>query len=85
MKQLEKCIERLFCEHTVRNVAVRVGKGEHTLYETYRSAEGKIDGNTLFDMASVSKILCTTSLALMALEEGRIGLHEHVRRKTAEC
>lgn len=73
MKKLEKRLRQLIEEKTAGNIAVRVGQGERVLYETYH---GEINEDTLVDMASVSKILCTTSLALMALEEGRIGLED---------
>lgn len=80
MKHLEACIEKLFAARTVRHLAIRVGKGDTLLFETFRSCEGRIDENTLFDMASVTKILSTTSLALMALDEGRLRLQDPVAK-----
>jgi CubicO group peptidase (beta-lactamase class C family) len=39
-----------------------------------------VDAHTLFDMASVTKILATTSLALIALDRGLIGIDDLVSK-----
>ncbi len=70
MKHLNACIDRLFAAHTIKNIALRIGMGDTVLYETYRSETGPIDETTLFDMASVTKIVATTSLCLLAMEQG---------------
>ncbi len=72
MKHLDACIDRLFEVGTIKNIALRMGRGDEILYETYRSAEGTVDEHTLFDMASVTKIVATTSLCLLAMEKGWI-------------
>ena len=68
---LNDCIKR----GTVGHVAVRVGMGENVIYDTFR---GDVDQNTLFDMASVTKIIATTSLALIALDRGLLHLDDTV-------
>lgn len=80
MKHLQQCIDRLFRESTVENIAVRIGKHDRILLETYRSKHGCIDQYTLFDMASVTKILVVTSLSLIALDRGLIHLNDPVSR-----
>lgn len=39
-----------------------------------------MDGYTLFDMASVTKIIVTTTLTLMAADEGKLGFRDKVSR-----
>ncbi len=78
MKHLKMCIDKLMEEKTLQNIAVKVVEGEHVLYEGYHSAEGYVDESTLFDMASVTKIVATTTLALMALDRGLFTLDDSV-------
>ena len=80
MKHLNQCIERLIEEQTVENIAVRAGVHDRVLMEAYRSSGQQIDENTLFDMASVSKILSVTDLCLMALDRGLIALDDPVSK-----
>lgn len=80
MTNLDFCIDRLIHEHSVRNIAVKVGKNERVLFETYRSVDAAIDEGTLFDMASVTKILATTSLCLIALDKGILSLEDKVSK-----
>lgn len=65
----------LTADGTVENIAVKVGLGDDVAMELYR---GNVNEKTLFDMASVSKIIATTSLALLALERGLISLTDKV-------
>ena len=78
MKKLEKCIDRLFAERTVENIAIRIGRNDKVLYETYRSGSSAIDSGTLFDMASVTKIVATTSLCLIAADKGLLSFDNKV-------
>ena len=81
MKHLEACIDKLINERTVENIAVKIGKNDKVLYEMYRSKNNNnIDQNTLFDMASVTKIIATTSLALIALDRGILFLDDTVSK-----
>jgi len=74
------CLERLVERKTAEHIAVKVGVHDRVLIETYRSTDREIDENTLFDMASVSKILCTTNLCLTALDRGLISLDDPVSK-----
>ncbi|MBQ2978452.1 MAG: beta-lactamase family protein [Clostridia bacterium] len=78
MKHLEKQIEAFFSEKIIHNLAVRIGKGDDRIYENYYSDERAINEKTRFDMASVSKVLATTTISLMALEAGKIHLEDRV-------
>ncbi len=71
MRHLKACIDKLISEGTVANVVVRVGRGDEILCDVKRTAKDRVlTEETLFDMASVTKIVVTTSLALMAIDKG---------------
>ena len=72
---LEKTIDEYVESGILEHIAVRVGQGNHVIYDTYR---GGVDETTLFDMASVTKIMVTTSLALIALDKGLLQLDDTV-------
>ena len=75
MIRLEKTIDEYVESGIPEHIAVRVGQGNHVIYDTYR---GGVDETTLFDMASVTKIMATTSLALIALDKGLLQLDDTV-------
>lgn len=81
MHNLETCIERLFAAKTVENFIVKVGRGNDVLCEIKRSAQDRLlTDQTLFDIASVTKIVATTSLALIAINKGLLSPHDRVSR-----
>ncbi|MBQ3149781.1 MAG: serine hydrolase [Clostridia bacterium] len=80
MNSLEKYIEKVFSDKLVSNLAIKVGTGNTALYETYRSDEERIDGHTLFDMASITKILATTTLCLIAADKGLLDFNTSVTK-----
>lgn len=70
MQHLENCIKRLIEDKTVENIIVRVGRKDNIVFESRNSAMGRmLTEQTLFDMASVTKIVVTTSLALIAIDK----------------
>lgn len=71
MKSLNKVLNGLRDVRTVQNILVRVGSGENIIYD---ACFGNVNDETLFDMASVTKIMATTSLALIAMDKGLIRL-----------
>ena len=75
MNALEKCIEQYKNSGFVEHVAVRVGIGDEVLLESYLNTDSK----TLFDMASVTKVVVTTMLTLIALEDAKLSLGEDMR------
>ncbi len=80
MQHTQQCIDLLMGESLIGNIAVRVGRHDRILLDICQSKSGTVDQNTLFDMASVSKILAVTSLALIALDQGLIGLGDPAAR-----
>ncbi|MBQ8894452.1 MAG: beta-lactamase family protein [Clostridia bacterium] len=73
MSYLEHTAEALFQEGRLQSLAVRVGCGDRVMIDYYK---GAADAATLFDMASVTKILSVTQLALIALERRLITLDQ---------
>ena len=71
MQYLENCVKKLIEDKTVENIIVRVGRKDDVLFEIKSSVDGRqLTNQTLFDMASVTKIVVTTSLALIAIDKG---------------
>ena len=75
MKRLNETIDKLIRDGVVEHIAVRIGKGDAIIYDTFR---GNVCDTTLFDMASVTKIMATTSLALIALDKGLLHIDDPV-------
>lgn len=67
MNDLNKTIDELVSNGIVEHIAVRVGKRDGVICDVYR---GDVCEKTLFDMASVTKVMATTSLALIAIDKG---------------
>ena len=81
MKYLYQYTDALFERGETQNVAIRVGYGRETVAELTRSAENRVlDADTLFDMASVTKIMATTTLALIAIDRGLLSPADKVSR-----
>lgn len=78
MKNTENCIRHYFEDGILENVAIRVGKADNVLFDIYQSKNDFVDECTLFDIASVTKIVATTSLALIALEQDLLSLDDKV-------
>lgn len=64
----------------LNNVAIRIGKNNKVLSEIFVSREKKLSGTTLFDMASVTKVMVTAILCLIAIDEKRITLEDSVSK-----
>ena len=78
MKNLFKCLDLYLKSKDAQNIAVRVGNRDEVFCEVYKYSGTPIDGCTLFDMASVTKIAVTTTLALMALDCDLIQLNDPI-------
>ena len=76
-EKLNEALDVLVENGTVSHIAVRVGKGDTVLCDAFR---GGVDESTLFDMASVTKIVVTTSLALIAFDKGLLSPDDLVAR-----
>jgi len=51
---------------------------------TYRAESPRVQTDTIFDMASVSKAMATTSMAMLLWERGRLDLDEPLARRLPE-
>ncbi len=80
MSNFEKCVDFFFNEKEISNLAFKVGKNNTTLFEYYKSATSNINSETLFDIASVSKVVSVTQLALIALDKGLLNLEDNVSK-----
>lgn len=73
MRYIESCINTLIEDKIVENIIVKVGRGDDVLYEVKSSVQNRmLTDRTLFDMASVTKIVATTSLSLIAMDKGML-------------
>ena len=77
MKHLNRKIDELIESGIVAHIAVRVGCGDKVLYDAFR---GGVNESTPFDMASVTKIIATTTLAFIALDRGILSLDDEVSK-----
>ena len=77
MSNLEECIIKAHEDGLADHIAVRVGKGEQILNDCFYSADYEINSKTLFDMASVTKIM-TLLLVMEAVDGGSISLGDSV-------
>ncbi len=78
--ELSTVLDRIFADGEAEHIAVCVGRGDEIIEEIYQSKDGKLDAHTKFDMASVTKILATTMLSLIALDKGLLFLNDSVSR-----
>lgn len=83
MINTQECISKYIGKSVIENIALRVGKTDRVLYEEYWSKGASINQNTLFDMASVTKVMVTATLALIALERELISLEDSVNKYIA--
>ena len=81
MGALDRCVNRLITDKVLRNAAIRVGRHNDILIDSYFShTDTSLCDKTLFDMASVTKIVATTSLALVAVSKGLISFSDCVEK-----
>lgn len=78
MKHTKTCIAKYMEQGHLRNIAVKVGKNGKTFAEIYKSSETELNCHTLFDMASVTKVMATTVLCYIALDKGHLKLTDKV-------
>ena len=81
MKNLNECVDRLFANKSLTNLIVKVGIGDSTVCELIRTAEDRdLNSRTIFDMASVTKMISTTSLALIAIDRGLLSTDDSLSK-----
>lgn len=80
MSQTQNLFRQGFEDHVYSGAAIAVGKKDRILYKetignvSYDPDAASVDADTLFDMASVTKILGTTFCAFHMIEEGTLSL-----------
>ena len=73
MPQTEKFIKEFVASGRTGDVAVAIGDRDGEAYRFFHSDRGDVlDGQTVYDMMSVSKIMSVTPLFYMAMEEGKV-------------
>lgn len=74
-----ECLSTYMEQGYINNIAIKCGMGEKS-FEIFRSANGVISSKTLFDMASVTKIMVTTMLSLIAIDKGTLNINDSVSK-----
>lgn len=69
MERTLQTINEALSDRLINSIALRVGKGDEILFDLFKSNGKNIDETTLFDMASVTKIVATTTLCYIAFEK----------------
>ena len=77
---LDELVPRIMQEDRIPGAVIVVGS---TKGVTYRKAFGTASPNTLFDLASLTKVVATTTAALKLVEEGRLSLDDPVGERLA--
>lgn len=77
LNETKRLVDELMEAGELSNIAIRVGRGENILAELYSDG---INENTLFDMASITKILSVTMISLISIEKGLFSLDDKVSR-----
>lgn len=77
MENTQRLVTQLKNEGLVSNIAIRVGRNDDILGEIYSD---NIDNKTLFDMASITKVMATTTLSLIAIEEKQLNVTDKVNK-----
>ena len=80
MRNIDLCIKRYIEDGHLNNIALRIGKGNYVLADIYESTEKNITDSTLFDMASVTKVMVTSMLCLIAIDKKKIALEDSVSK-----
>ena len=80
MKNLYDCLNLYREQENVQNIAVRTGNRNEIFCDVYLYNENPVNSSTLFDMASVTKIMATTTLALVAIDKKLLKTDDSVSR-----
>lgn len=80
MDSLKSCVDTYLSSGNVNNIAIRIGKNNCIYTDIFESANGSINQNTLFDIASVTKIVVTTTLCHMAFDKRILSPQDRVSK-----
>jgi len=82
--RLDSIINTAIADHTAPAMAVAVGRYDSLVYLhsygrlTYADSSPAVDEHTRFDMASLTKVIATTTAAMMLEEQGRLDIDHTV-------
>jgi uncharacterized protein YbbC (DUF1343 family)/CubicO group peptidase (beta-lactamase class C family) len=81
-----RAVETAIARHELPGAVVLIGRGDDVLYHApfgdraVEPAREPMTEDTLFDLASLTKVVATTTSVMQLVEEGRIGLRDPVVR-----
>lgn len=81
---IEPLIQKAIAEKKLPGAVVLVGLGERTLYHAavgqraVAASPEPMTPDTIFDLASLTKVVATTTSVMILIDEGRIGLNDRV-------
>lgn len=84
--RIDRVIEQGIARHSAPGIALVIGTKDEILYAkaygrlTYDPNSPPVTLNTLFDLASVSKAVGTTSAALLLMQDGKLDLDDPVSK-----
>ncbi len=85
-KKVNKIIEKAIFEHAFPGAQVLVWKDGKTIYEkayenyTYTPESQKVSLSTIYDMASLSKVIATTTATMICYDRGLFSLDDKVTK-----
>ena len=83
-KQVDQLMEAAIADSVFPGAALLFGQGDQILYKkgfghfTYDTNSTKVSTHSFFDLASVSKVVSTTSAAMILVSEGKLNLDDKV-------
>ena len=80
MKNTKSCIKQYVENGHLCNIAIRVGKEGRVLADIFEAADKIPCSETLFDMASITKVMVTSMLCLIAIDKKKIDLEDSVSK-----
>jgi uncharacterized protein YbbC (DUF1343 family)/CubicO group peptidase (beta-lactamase class C family) len=84
LRMADAVIERAITEKQIPGAVLLVGRGDQILYDKAYGMRALVPQpepmtlDTIFDMASVTKVVATTTSVMMLVEDGRIRLNDRV-------
>lgn len=88
-KRLEEILKQGVAEKVAPGMAAAIGTKDHTIValagsHTYEDTQSPILEETLFDVASLTKIVATTNIAMSLVQSNELDLDSHVQSAVAE-
>lgn len=84
LERIDELVERAIAERQLPGAVVLIGRGDDTIYKkafgnrALRPEVEPMEEDTIFDVASLTKVMATTTSVMRLLEEARVHLHDRV-------